>query len=46
VPTPREIVRLQFPWNLPSHLQTNPAYDLMRTHDNYRLELPARHPGE
>lgn len=29
---PRDTARLHFPWDVPTHLQINPAYDLIRTH--------------
>jgi hypothetical protein len=32
MPTPRETVRLHFPWDVPTPLQINPAYHLIRTH--------------
>lgn len=35
MPTPRETVRLHFPWDVPTPLQINPAYHLIRTHGDY-----------
>ncbi|MDO2394770.1 hypothetical protein QRB38_13215 [Mycobacterium avium subsp. hominissuis] len=33
--TPREIVRLHFPWDVPADLQDHPVYVLMRLHGDY-----------
>lgn len=35
MPTPREIVRLHFPWDVPVDLQDHPVYLLMRLHGDY-----------
>lgn len=35
MPTPRETVRLHFPWDVPIPLQISPAYHLIRTHGDY-----------
>ena len=35
MPSPLEIVRLHFPWDVPAELQGNPAYDLMRIHGDF-----------
>lgn len=32
---PLEIVRLHFPWDVPSELQASPAYTLMRLHGDF-----------
>lgn len=35
MPSPRDTVRLHFPWDVPTHLQINPAYHLVRLHGDY-----------